>query len=96
MIRRIVIASIYSIVTFCVISYISVMYSLLSNTLSSDALINKPVSNIGFPYKYYYQFWLNGSDSPNCGWNFNNFLIDLLLTSIVVFTLYFLLKKKKK
>ena len=95
MIKKILIASFYSVIAFCVVSYASVMYSLLSNTLSGDVLSNKPVANIGFPYNYYFQFWLNGSDSPNCGWNINYFLIDLLITFVIVFALYFTFTKKK-
>lgn len=55
-------ATFYSMVVFCVVSYFSVVASLLPGDISE-----KPVANIGFPYKYYYQFWGSGSDSPNCG-----------------------------
>jgi hypothetical protein len=88
------IAGLYSVIAFCVISYITVIDSLLQTTISVT-MNPKPVTNIGFPYKYYFQFWLNGSDSPNCGWNFNNFLVDLLLTSLLIFPLYFLFTKKR-
>lgn len=86
------IATFYSAITFCVLSYISVMASLLS---SVGNLIQKPVANLGFPYHYYYQFWLNGSDSPNCGWSFKNFVIDFLLTWLLVTIIYLTVKRNK-
>jgi len=65
MIKKFLIVSLYAAITFCIVSYISVMYSLFQ---SVGKLHLKPVTNIGFPFKYYYQFWLSGSNSPNCGW----------------------------
>ena len=65
------------------------MYSLLSNK-------SKPVTNIGFPYKYYYQFWLRGSDSPNCGWDFKSFIFDCLITWIFTVCIYFLFVSKNE
>ena len=92
MIRKIVIASLYSIVAFCVVSYISVITSLLS---SEGDPPQKPVINLGFPFKYYYQFWLYGSDSPNYGWSFNYFILDFLIICIVTTTIYLVVKRKK-
>jgi hypothetical protein len=92
MARKILIATIYSIIAFCVISYISVMISLLS---SVGNLSRKPVANLGFPFKYYYQFWLRGSDSPNCGWKFDNFALDCFIIWILTAAIYLMAKRKK-
>lgn len=81
MIKQTIIGTILATIVFCVISYISVMFSLLAS-VGEPGL--KPVTNIGFPYHYYFQFWLNGSDSPNCGWNITNFILDYLIIWIII------------
>lgn len=53
MLKRIVIGTLYSVLIFGFISYISVMVSLLASVGDPQT---KPVSNIGFPFKYYFQF----------------------------------------
>jgi len=50
MIKKLLIASLYSFIVFCVLSYFSVMYSLFK---SVGAPSMKPVTNIGFPFKYF-------------------------------------------
>ena len=90
MIKKLFKSLFYAAIVFCVVSYISVMASLLG---SVGNLSQKPVANLGFPYKYYYQFWLHGSDSPNCGWNLNNFILDYLFAWILTTTIY-LIKNK--
>jgi hypothetical protein len=55
----------------------------------------KPVTNIGFPYKYY-QFWVRDSSSPNCGWRLQNFILDALVTWLCCTALYLIVNKKKK
>lgn len=62
------------------------MFSLLSSIGNPN---QKPVTNVGFPFKYYYQFWLNKSDSPNCGWVFKYFIFDFIICWIVVLLIYF-------
>ncbi len=91
MIKKLLISSIYAIIAFCVLSFFSVIYSLLQS-VGNPSL--KPVTNIGVPFKYYYQFWLSGSDSPNCGWNFYNFVYDGLLIWMVVTVTYLVIKRK--
>ena len=92
MTRKILIATFYSIIAFCIVSYISVMYSLLNiDGVSSQ----KPVTNLGFPFKYYVQFWLNGADSPNWGWDINSFFIDFLIIWILTLIIFLIIKRKK-
>lgn len=91
--KKILIGTVYSIIAFAVISYITVMCSLLSTTLGD---LGKPVTNIGFPLKYYYQFWCRGSDSPNCGWKLEYFIYDCLITWVITLVIYFHLTRNKK
>ncbi len=90
--KEFITATFYSAIVFCVVSYASVMVSLLS---SVGSLSQKPVANLGFPYRYYYQFWLRCADSPNCGWNFKNFILDCFITWILTTILYLIVKRKK-
>ena len=92
MIKKLILATFYSIIAFCVVSYITVMSSLFQ---SVGDLSKKPVTNIGYPFKYYYQFWLRGNDSPNCGWEFQNFELDCFITWIVCVVIYFIIKRKQ-
>ena len=92
MLRKLLTATFYSAIAFCLVSYASVMVSLLS---SVGNLSQKPVANLGFPYRYYYQFWLRGADSPNCGWNFKNFILDCFITWMLTTAIYLIVKRKK-
>ncbi|HYD90424.1 MAG TPA: hypothetical protein VEA37_02930 [Flavobacterium sp.] len=91
--KRLIRPTLYSIIAFCVVSYISVMVSLLSSV--GDPQV-KPVTNIGFPFSYYYQFWLNGNDSSNCGWNGTAFLLDCAIIWICTLSIYFMYRHLKK
>jgi len=91
MTKKLLTATFYAAIAFSVTSYISVMISLLP---SVGELRTKPVTNIGFPFKYYYQFWLNGSDSPNWGWDVGNFILDgFVIWGATVFV-YWMIKRK--
>jgi hypothetical protein len=91
--KGLLVSGFYSIVIFCVVSYISVMTSLIK---SAGHVSIKPVSNIGFPFKYYYQFWLNGSDSPNCGWQIKYFIYDFFIVWIITTIVYFIVNIRIK
>jgi hypothetical protein len=82
-----------TLITFCVISYLTVMHSLIFTT---GNLNTKPVVNIGFPFKYYYQFWVNNNDFPNSGWNVKNFLLDILICWILTSFIYFYFNKPRQ
>jgi hypothetical protein len=90
--KKTIFATVYSIIAFCVISYFSVITSLLS-TMGNPS--NRPVANIGFPLKYYYQFWVAGNPGPNCGWRPGYFILDFLLIWTLTTTIYLLIKRKK-
>ncbi|UMY65093.1 MULTISPECIES: hypothetical protein [unclassified Flavobacterium] len=51
--------------------------------------------DIGFPFKFYGQFWLRGNDIPNSGWTIPNLFYDCLLTWLVVTGLYYIAKRKR-
>ena len=70
--------------------HISVMYSLFQSI--GNPLL-KLVVNIGFPFKYYYQFWLSGSNSPNCGWVITYFIYDVVIVWGII-AAFFILKIK--
>jgi hypothetical protein len=82
---------IQSILIFSFISNLSTIYVLLTSPYSS---ILKPVTIIGFPFKYYEQFWLKSSDGPNWSWNFRNFLFDYLIVLIFVVLISYFKKNK--
>lgn len=50
---------------------------------------------IGFPFKYYEQFWLRGSDIPNSGWFGHHLFYDCMITWLIVAGQYTLYKKRK-
>jgi competence transcription factor ComK len=83
--------TLFSAITFWVISYVTVMNSLLPTI---GAPRHRPVTNIGFPFKYYYQFWTSSSTSPNCGWIKDAFFMDAAITWIAVSIIYFIVKRK--
>lgn len=91
-IKKMAVATLYSAIVFCVLSYFSVMASLFR---SVGKLSLKPVTNIGFPYKYYYQFWVRDSPSPNCGWRLQNVVIDAVLTWLFCTAIYLMITRKK-
>jgi len=51
---------------------------------------------IGFPFKYYYQFFVNDNKIPNSGWIGKNLIYDCLLTWIFIAGIYYIIKKIKK
>lgn len=81
-----------SLILFCVLSFISTVISLFPGIGHTDVL---PTTNIGFPYKYYFQFWVRGNTGPNCGWSFNAFVIDVLFASGASAIFYFGIVKQK-
>ena len=80
MLKKIFISTICAAIIFFMVSYFSVMISLVNR-------INLPVTNIGFPFRYYEQFWM-GPDDLHYGWSFKYFLLDCLITWIVVTSFY--------
>ena len=74
---------------FSIISYLSVMISLLSRTGSE-----KPICNLGFPKVYYEQFYIS-SNELRWGWDHKAFMIDYAV-AFAITAVGFLINKKLK
>jgi hypothetical protein len=66
---------------FSVISFLTVIFSLLTRNGTEN-----PRVNIGFPLKYYEQFWIDNNDLHH-GWNLRNFTIDFIIILLIVLTI---------
>jgi hypothetical protein len=91
MLRKIVVSTFLAFIAFCVLSYASVLISLLSSVGNAS---QKPVTNLGFPYHYYYQFWTQGADAPNCAWSLGSFIIDFFIVWVLTVIIYLYIKRK--
>ncbi|MFT3793629.1 hypothetical protein [Flavobacterium sp.] len=89
--KRMLVWTVYSMVVFCVVSYLSVMVSLLSRVGTSG----KPTANIGFPFRYYFQFWASGNDFPNCGWRADYLIMDFALTWVLTTAVFVFWNRRK-
>lgn len=90
--KKLLYITIYAFIAFCVISYISVMTWLLFVNRTAQ----QPVANIGFPFKYYYQFWVRGSDIPNSSWNLEAFVLDYIITWVFSAIVYSRMKEEEE
>ena len=77
-----------SILVFLSISFITVLTQI--NPLHYYKNNEAYKLDIGFPFKYYGQFWLTGNSIPNSGWTVDHLFYDCLLTWFVVTGLYYL------
>jgi hypothetical protein len=82
-----------SILIFFSISFITVLFQI--GPFHRYGLQETYQLNIGFPFTYYEQFWVNKSYSPNSGWHLDKLFIDCLITWISVVGLYLVYKKKE-
>jgi hypothetical protein len=78
--------TILSILIFLSISFITVLTQI--NPLHYYQKDENYHFDIGFPFEYYSQFWIKGSDIPNSGWNLKNLFYDCFLCWIIVTGLY--------
>jgi hypothetical protein len=81
MFKRISFYIIISTILFSVISFLTVIFSLLTRNGTEN-----PRVNIGFPLKYYEQFWIDNNDLHH-GWNLRNFTIDFIIILLIVLTI---------
>ncbi len=81
-----------SMLVFFTLSFFSVIYSIKH----PENYVEVAEMHIGFPFSYYYQFWLSGSDGPNWGGNYLNLLLDCFICWTVVTGIYLLLRREKK
>jgi hypothetical protein len=79
-----------SILTFLSLSFITVLLQL-------NSPIHRQIDcslNIGFPYIYYKQYIID-LPIPNSAWAFDNLIIDIILTWIIITSLYFIMARKR-
>lgn len=81
-----------SILVFFSISFITILTQINPLHYYKDNETYK--LDIGFPFKYYGQFFA-GDTIPNSGWTPNNLFYDWLLTLIIVTGLYYLRQRRK-
>lgn len=87
MIKEVVRVSLNAAILFCVISFLSFLFSLISNHLKYTS----PNLEVGFPFNYYHQFvvknngsgleLLHGSNIRNCILNYLICLMAILIIS---------------
>jgi len=87
--KKIITITLLAIILFFAISFVTVIFQINSPIHRQD-LQNK--FEIGFPLKYYYEFWVE-KPIPNSGWNLRNLAIDFILVWIISFFGFRLLKK---
>lgn len=86
-------ATVLSVLVFFSISFVTVLTHILPFHYYRSNESYK--LEIGFPFTFYEQFWLNGSNLPNSGWTLNNLFYDCLLTWLVVTGLYYGIQRRK-
>jgi len=81
-------STLLSILVFFSVSFIMILPQL--NPLSDTYGFN---IKIGFPFVYYYQFWV-GHDFLNWEWKIRNLILDCLITWLAVTGIYYFIKKR--
>jgi len=89
-ITNIIIGTLLSVLIFFSVSFITVLLQINSPIHRYEFLEHK----IGFPFVYYHEFMVD-CPIPNSGWNFNNLILDCVITWIIVTGLYLILKRNK-
>jgi len=82
-----------SAILFFAVSFLTVLYGILPDWFNLSRENNYQIS-IGFPFEYYYQFWLD-KISPNHGWNLVYLFYDCLLFWVFTFAIYHFKDKLK-
>lgn len=82
MIKKVLNISLYSLITFCVVSFLSLIISMIINKTNNTF----PNFSIGFPFKYYNQFLMDKNDFHH---GFNRGIIeDFLIIWIIIFIIF--------
>ena len=82
-----------SVILFFAVSFLTILYDILPDWFNLPREKSYQIS-IGFPFEYYYQFWLDRV-SPNHGWNFNNLIYNCVLFWLFTFVVYYFKDKSK-
>lgn len=83
MIKKFFKISFYSFITFCVVNFLSLFISILSNKLIGMF----PNFKFGFPFEIYHQFEIRSFG--NCyelqhGFNINNIFYNIIISTVIV------------
>ncbi len=90
MVRRLIIGTLLSILVFFAVSFLSVLAQIAGPLNGHTPRVRL---DVGWPYTFYQEFWINGSDSMNCGWHVKNLALGSALTWVVVTGAYIILKR---
>ena len=77
-----------SILIFCILSFLSTIFHLVMRKETEF-----PVTNIGFPLKYYNQFW-DSQNQLHWNWDFSNFVFDFIFVYTLLFLVGFVCERK--
>lgn len=91
MLKPILYGTLTSILVFFAVSFLTILPQLHSpfHRLSDGAGLN-----IGFPFTYYYQFFVD-CPAPIVGWKIENLFLDCFITWVVVVLAFFVYQKVK-
>lgn len=90
MTRRLINGTLLSILVFFAVSFVSILGQ-IAGPLNGHTPRTR--LDVGWPFTFYQEFWINGSDSMNCGWDVKNLVIASALTWAVVTGAYIILKR---
>lgn len=90
MVRRLVIGTLLSILVFFAVSFLSILGQIAGPLNGHTPRVRL---DVGWPFTYYQEFWVNGSDSMNCGWDMKNLVLGSALTWVVVTGAYVMLAR---
>jgi hypothetical protein len=90
MARRLIIGTLLSILVFFAVSFLSILGQIAGPLNGHTPRVRL---DVGWPFTYYQEFWVSGSESMNCGWHMRNLLFGCVLTWAVVNGTYFMLTR---
>lgn len=76
-----------SILFFFSVSFVTVLFQI--NPLRYYKGEESYNLEVGFPFAYYYQFWLRGNEFPNSGWDIENLFYNCFLTWLITTGIFF-------
>lgn len=79
-----------SVLVFLSTSFLTVLNHL---TLPINRTVGYKSLEIGFPFKYYEEFMID-CPNPNYGWNFNNLILDIIITLIIISGIIYFVNKR--
>jgi len=91
LIRNLISGTLLSILIFFSVSFVSVLAQI--NPIHNYKNGEPYRFDIGFPFRFYQQFWLRGNNIPNSGWFTDNLFYDCVLTWLVIVGLYILTQR---